>query len=212
MENLIRKYFQDSFEESLLAELETCQIMRVPAGTELRHEADSRVRYTPLVLEGGIKVTRLGETGREILLYFIKPQESCFLNIAAALDQNFSSIDALRAVAESPTTMLAISDAQIRDWHNRYQGWRDYVAQIYNARFAEFFSIIDNVVFKSVDQKLIEKLRELSRGKDEIIITHQELAVQIGSVREVVSRLLKTLENEGIVKLSFGKIKILSTL
>lgn len=212
MRNLIRKYFENVFEEALLAELEACQIVEVPAGTELRHEADSSVRYTPLVLKGGIKVTRTGETGREILLYHIHPRESCFLNVTAALNQDFGNVDSLRAVTESPTAMLALADAQIRDWNNRFPGWRKYLAELYNRRFTEFFSIIDNVVFKSVDQKLVEKLRELSDGKSEIKITHQELAVAIGTAREVVSRLLKTLENGGVLKLSNRKINLLRAL
>jgi CRP/FNR family transcriptional regulator, anaerobic regulatory protein len=202
----VREHFKNTFEPALLNELEKCQVAELPAGTELRHQAQTIVRYTPLVIQGNIRVTRTDETGKEILMYHIKAKESCFLNITAALNNNFGTVDSLKAVLEEPTSMVMLSDQQIRTWNSQYQSWRDYVAQLLNTRFTEFFSIIDNVIFKSVDQKLIEKLKQLKDENNEIQATHQEIAFQIGTAREVVSRLLKSLE------LHRGKLKILQTL
>lgn len=206
----IKQHFQGEFESALLEEISDCPLVRCEAGTELRHEAQSLVRSTPIVISGAIRVTRIDESGKEILLYFIRNNESCFLSIAASLDNNFSHVDSLRAVVYEPTVMLVINDIQIRKWNDQYRSWRDFVAKINNRRFGEFFGIIDNVVFKNVDEKLMNKLEELSAASSIIEITHQELAVQIGTAREVVSRLLKTLERERKVELSRGRIKILS--
>jgi CRP/FNR family transcriptional regulator, anaerobic regulatory protein len=208
----IRDYFKNTFETSLLNELQKCQVVDMPAGTELRHEEQTVVRYTPLVISGNIRVTRIDESGKEILMYHILPKESCFLNITAALNNNFSNINSLRAITEEATTMVLITDQQIRDWNNLYPSWRDYTARLLNSRFTEFFSIIDNVLFKSVDEKLIGKLNALKDINGEVQATHQEIAFQIGTAREVVSRLLKSLELSGKVELLRGKIKILQPL
>jgi len=209
---IIKQNFSNTFEKELLDELCQNPFFDLEKGEELRHEAQSRVRYTPLVISGSIRVTRIDENGKEILMYFIKEKQSCFLSITASLSNNFSNIDSLRAVIDEPTQFIAITDEQIRRWNNTFKTWRDFVANIYNQRFVDFFSIIDNVVFKSVDEKMLNVMNELKDENDEIEITHQELAMRIGSAREVVSRLLKGLEKDGKLELSRKKIKILSLL
>lgn len=208
----VREYFKNTFEPALLEELEKCPIANMPAGAELRHEEQTVVRYTPLVISGNIRVTRIDESGKELLMYHIRVKESCFLNITAALNNNFSNIHSLRAVTEEDTTMLLITDQEIRHWNANYQSWREYTARLFNSRFTEFFSIIDNILFKSVDQKLVGKLNELKDEYNEVHATHQDIAFQIGSAREVVSRLLKSLEVAGKVELLRGKIRILNSL
>ena len=208
----IKNYFRSTFEKDLLEEISDCPLLELEEQVELRHEAQSLVRYTPLVMSGSIRVTRVDDSGKEILMYFIQPNESCFLSITASLNNNYSNVENLRAVIYEPTTMVSINDEQIRRWNNDYRTWREFTAKIYNRRFGEFFSIIDNVVFRSVDEKLIEKLNELKDENDVVHMTHQELAYRIGTAREVVSRLLKTLEKDGKVKLSRGKINILTLL
>ncbi len=208
----IADYFKNTFEPALLQELEKCNVVDLPIGSELRHSDQTVVRFTPLVISGDIRVTRIDESGKEILMYHIRAKESCFLNITAALNNNFSNVNSLRAITEEPTTMILITDQQIRDWNAKYQTWRDYTARLLNSRFTEFFSIIDNVVFKSADQKLIEKLNGLKDKNSEVCATHQQIAFEIGTAREVVSRLLKSLEIDGKVELLRGKIKILQPL
>jgi len=209
---VIQQHFKNTFEKGLLDEVSQCPLFELDKGEELRHQAQSRVRNTPLVISGSIRVTRIDENGKEILMYFIKEKESCFLSITASLNNNFSNIDSLRAVIDEPTKFVAITDEQIRKWNDTYKTWRDYIANIYNKRFVDFFSIIDNVVFKSVDEKMVNAMNELKDENNEIEITHQELAIRIGSAREVVSRLLKVLEKNGKIELSRKKVKILSPL
>jgi CRP/FNR family transcriptional regulator len=209
---IVKQHFRNTFEPALLEEISVCPFFQMKEGDEIRHQTQSQVRYTPLVIDGSIRVTRIDDSGKEVLMYFIKPKESCFLSITASLNNNFSTIDSLRAVIDEPTRFVALNDEQIRKWNNQYKTWRDYVANIYNKRFIDFFSIIDNVVFKRVDEKMIHAINQLKDENNEVAVTHQELAVRIGSAREVISRLLKELEKDGKIALSRKKIKILQPL
>ena len=196
------------FEPELLAELNNCPIVELAAGAVLGQPDNKRVRYTPLVLDGSIKVTRLGDNGREIIMYSINPGESCFLTITASLANSFGNVDSLRAVAERPTTFVSITDEQVRLWNDKYRSWRNFISQLYNNRFIEFFLLVDAIAFKSVDDRLVERLRSFAALKNPIDITHAELANHLGTAREVVSRLLKRLELDGKVKLGNRQIDV----
>jgi CRP/FNR family transcriptional regulator, anaerobic regulatory protein len=202
--------FQGQFEPELIAELENCPVIDLPSGFVMRQPENTRVRYTPLVLNGSIKVTRIDESGKEIIMYYINAGESCFLTISASLANNFGNIDSLRAVTENETKMISITDEQIRMWNDKYRSWRNFISQMNNNRFTQFFSLVDAIAFKSVDDRMIEKLRLFSSQKNPIEITHSELAHHLGTAREVVSRLLKKLELDGKLKLGNKQIEIIN--
>jgi CRP/FNR family transcriptional regulator, anaerobic regulatory protein len=201
--------FKGQFEAELFEEISQCPIIELPVGSVLRQPENMRVRYTPLVLEGSIKVTRIDDSGKEIIMYYINAGESCFLTITASLANNFGNIDSLRAVTELPTKMFSVTDEQIRAWNDKYRSWRNFISQMYNDRFTQFFSLVDAIAFKSVDDRLIDKLKQLSEQKNPIEITHAELANHLGTAREVVSRLLKRLELDGKLKLGNKLIEVL---
>jgi CRP/FNR family transcriptional regulator, anaerobic regulatory protein len=209
---LIESKFKNIFEPALIKELETCPIMDIPKGVVMRNEAQNVLKYTPLVLSGSISSTRVDDEGREVFLYHIRTAESCFLSITASLNDNFSNIKNLKATTDEDTKVVTISDRQIRDWHNRYRTFRDFVSKLYNRRFLDIFAMVDNIVFKSIEEKLTHKLKELQDKNGEIALTHKDLAIQIGTAREVVSRTLKQWERSGKVALSRGKIKIILPL
>ena len=200
--------FKGQFEPELMEELSACPVVDLPAGSVLRQPENKNVRYTPLVLEGSIKVTRIDDSGKEIIMYYINPGESCFLTITASLANNFGNVDSLRAVTENQTKMISITDEQIRKWNDQYRSWRNFISQMYNLRFAEFFSLVDAIAFKSVDGRLVDKLKSLSKLHNPVIISHSELASLLGTAREVVSRLLKKLEHDGRVKLGNKQIEV----
>jgi CRP/FNR family transcriptional regulator, anaerobic regulatory protein len=202
--------FKGQFEPELLAELDNCPVVELPAGSIMRQPENKRVRYTPLVLEGSIKVTRTEDNGKEIIMYYINAGESCFLTITASLANSFGNIDNLCAVTELPTKMISITDKQIRTWNDKYRSWRNFIAQMYNNRFTEFFSLVDAIAFKSVDERMIDKLKSLSQQKNPIEITHAELANHLSTAREVVSRLLKRLELDGKIKLGMKMIEVVN--
>jgi CRP/FNR family transcriptional regulator, anaerobic regulatory protein len=201
--------FKNQFEPEFFTEITACPILELPEGFILRQPENTRVRYTPLVLEGSIKVTRIDDSGKEMVMYNINVGESCFLTISASLANNFNTIDSLRAVAELPTKMISITDEQIRTWNDKYASWRNFIAKTNNMRFTQFFSLVDAIAFKSVDERLIEKLKLFSSQKNPIEITHAELATHIGTAREVVSRLLKKLELDKKIVLGNKQIEVL---
>jgi CRP/FNR family transcriptional regulator, anaerobic regulatory protein len=201
--------FKGQFEPELFEEISQCPIVDLPAGSVLRQPENLRVRYTPLVLEGSIKVTRIDDSGKEIIMYYINAGESCFLTITASLANSFGNIDSLRAVTEIPTKMISVTDEQIRTWNDKYRSWRNFISQMYNDRFTQFFSLVDAIAFKSVDDRLIDKLKQLSEQKNPVEMTHAELANHLGTAREVVSRLLKRLELDGKLKLGNKLIEVI---
>ncbi|RMH60797.1 MAG: Crp/Fnr family transcriptional regulator [Calditrichaeota bacterium] len=195
------------FEAPLLDELERCPRVTAQDGQVLE-VADGRYHYIPIVLEGAIRISRVDESSKEILMYHIRPMESCIISLTSCLHQNFSNMDTLLAVSETATTMLLVNDKQARAWHDTYKSWRDFVTGLYDARLSEILHVVDAVAFKSVDQRMLDYLHHHCDAEGVVHITHQELAYRIGSAREVVSRLLKQLERVGRLRLSRGQIRL----
>jgi CRP/FNR family transcriptional regulator len=169
------------------------------------------IQLIPLVLKGEVRVIRTDESGKEILLYHISNGESCVLTISSTLTYNRS-----KALAETSKDTLAIliTPEQVRSWMLKYSSFREYVFQLYHQRFSELIDLFDALAFRRVDERLIEKIREKSKAQNSNIIplTHQQLANELGTAREVISRLLKHLERQGKIKNHRGKIEILHPL
>jgi CRP/FNR family transcriptional regulator, anaerobic regulatory protein len=195
------------FEPGLLEEIKRCKKVIVDRNTDLTSSGGT-MRYTPIVLSGSIKVTRGDESGKEILMYHINPGESCIISITSCLKKSFGNMDSLLVTSEKDTSMILVSDQQIREWHDKYKSWRTFITDLYNLRLTDILSIVDAVAFKSVDQRLVAFLQNTQDENSEISLTHQEIANQIGTAREVISRLLKQLERDGKIELFRGKIKI----
>lgn len=201
--------FVAAFEDRLSAELHGCRVVTVPAGVPLASEGDEIV-YTPVVLHGSVKVTRTAESGFEMLLYHIAPGESCVISIAAGLSGDTRPARALHAVAEVESVLLLYSTDQLRRWYSQYESWRSYVMRILSTRLVGLFSLVDTVAFHPMNERLMRRLNERAARDGAIVrCTHQELADEIGTAREVVSRLLKELERAGHVRLARGRIEVI---
>ena len=196
----------NQFEPALLSEIRKCKTVTMAPETYLT-AGGGTIRYTPIVLSGSIKVTRTDDTGKEILMYHINPGESCIISITSCLKNNFTNMDSLLVVTEESTTMILVSEQQIRYWHDKYKSWRAFITNLYNLRFLDILNLVDAIAFQSVDQRLISFLQNKKEANPEITITHQEIANQLGTAREVVSRLLKQLERDGKSELFRGKIR-----
>ncbi len=204
----LRKIFYD---KSLVDELiEKSQFITVPAHTKILEE-DKYIKVVPLVFEGRIKVMRQNESGKEILLYYINPGESCALSVAAGLNQTKSLAF---AETEMETKMFAIPIDTIKDLHYRYPQCNDFLLLLFHNRFNELILFIDSIAFKTVDFRLIQHLKQKQEkaGENTIHITHQHLADELGTAREVISRLLKQLERDGKIINHRSKIEILEPL
>jgi CRP/FNR family transcriptional regulator, anaerobic regulatory protein len=176
------------------------------AGSMILDE-NAHIRSIPIVVTGTLKVIRTEEDGREILLYYIKAGESCIMSFLGGLHHETSKV---RAEVEEDAEILFLPIEKVALFIREYPQWLDYIFRLYHKRFEELLEIVNAIAFKKVDERLLAllyKKRDLT-GKQTLIITHEQLANELGTARVVVSRLLKQLEEDGAVQLGRNKIKL----
>lgn len=196
-----------SFEKELMDELADAEILEFNTGTVILKEQQF-IKVIPLVLEGSVKLRKQDPAGREIVFYHIEPGESCILSITSCLNEKESQAE---AIIEKKTRILVIEASKIRSWMERFPTWRRFVFRLYYERIAELMGLLDLVIFKSVDTRLVQYLKDKA-VHNQVEVTHQQLAGQLGTAREVISRLLKQMEKDQLITLERGKIKILKPL
>ncbi|MFN4248482.1 MAG: Crp/Fnr family transcriptional regulator [Flavipsychrobacter sp.] len=175
---------------------------------EIIMNENSYIRAIPIVLTGSIRVMRVDEEGREILLYYIRPGESCIMSFLGGIHSETSKV---KAVAEEDVEILFIPIEKAGMLIKDNSEWLDYIFRLYHKRFEELLSVVNEVAFKKMDDRILHFLKEKQKliGSNEIAITHQELSEELGTSRVVVSRLLKQMEGEGMVKLGRNKILLM---
>jgi CRP/FNR family transcriptional regulator len=190
----------------LEAILESLSYKTLDEGTMILREGQV-CSAVPFVLDGSIRVYKTSESGREITLYRIEPGQSCILSLGCG-----KGIDYFPAavVAEQKTLAAFIPSSTIRRLLNEGPSFRDFVSSQYTKRIAEVIELVEEIAFRKVDERLIQALAEMSSPAGLVISTHQELADHVGSSREVVSRILKDLEQRGVLEISRGSVKLLS--
>ncbi len=167
------------------------------------------IQVVPLVMNGRFRVVQADESGKEILLYYIEPGESCAISISTGLNHEKS-----RIIAEStePTEFLAIPIRVLEEFFPKYPDLNRFILKTYHTRYIELVNYIDNIVFKTVDQRLINLLHS-KKGKNGypiIKMTHQQIAFELGTAREVISRTLKALEKENKIINHRGYIEVIN--
>ncbi len=176
----------------------------LPAETVLV-QSNSYIRSIPVVLSGSIRVMRQDEEGKEILLYYIKPGESCIMSFLSGIHDDTSKV---RAVVEEDAEILMVPVAKASEWVKVYPEWADFIFKLYHKRFEELLSVINAVAFQKLDERIVELLKKKAGiyQSEEINITHLQLAEELGTTREVISRLLKQMEKQNMIGLSRNKI------
>lgn len=168
-------------------------------------DENASIRSIPIVMKGLLKVIRTEEDGREILLYYIKAGESCIMSFLGGMHNEKSIV---KAEVEEDSEILFLPVEKVSLFIKEHPEWLDYIFRLYHKRFEELLDIINAIAFKKVDERmlnLLAKKSELSQSKT-IIITHEQLANELGTARVVISRLLKQLEDAGKLKLGRNKI------
>ncbi|MDK9703365.1 MAG: Crp/Fnr family transcriptional regulator [Sulfuritalea sp.] len=180
---------------------DTMQTLSIPSGTVVFDEHQP-CRGFPFVLDGAIRVVKLSAGGRELPLYRVRAGESCIITSSCLLghaDYN------ARGVSEGPTT-LALLPRQLFDEMLAESAFRDFVFSLFSERVAELMQLVEEVAFRKLDQRLAALLL----GKGRVVhATHQQLADELGSVREMVSRLLKGFAEQGLVRLGREQVEVL---
>lgn len=177
----------------------------IPAGKQIYHEGDA-CSAIAFILAGDVRVYKIGQTGREITLYEIGPGETCILNASCILaGQNYPA----HAVTTSDADLLLVPSAEFRRLVSDHETMREFVFTLLSRRLSGVMELVEEVAFGRMDERLAEYLVERS-ADNRLETTHQKIANDLGTSREVVSRLLKDLERKGKVRLSRNEIILLS--
>jgi len=178
---------------------------RIPAGHDVFVEGD-QADTIALLLSGVVRVYKIGETGREITLYRFGMGESCILTANAILsNRSFPAI----ATVEEDAEAVVIPAEEFRDWVRRYDMWRDFVFELLYGRLAVLMEVVDEVVFQRMDSRVATWILKLSLRENPIKVTHQEIASELGSSREVISRILEDFSKSELIELGRGTIEVL---
>jgi len=163
------------------------------------------VRATLIVLKGRVKIYREDEDGNEFFMYYLESGEACALSILCASKQEKSQI---LAQADEEAMILLVPFQKISEWMAQYATWYKFVIETYRKRFEDLLETLDHIAFRSLDERLeIYLKRQVSTLKSkQLNLTHQQIAEDLNSSREVISRLLKKMEQRGLIVLSRNQI------
>lgn len=210
IKKLIRAKFSYSFEDGLLDEMAaTGQYVEVPRGEKLIASGEYMKTF-PMLLTGLIKIFREEAEGSEIFLYYLTPGETCAVSLTCCMTAQKSSIS---AVAEEDAEMIVFPISKLEEWFVKFPSWKGFVMEVYQYRFEELLRSVDALAFQNMNQRLWAYLNERTTitEEPEIEITHLEIARDLNTSREVISRLLKGFEKEGLVKLARNRIWVNET-
>lgn len=183
---------------------ERSQVIAVPAGTVIFGPGKAPDNLL-LLLEGTVRVQQLSDQGREIVLYRVHAGESCVLTTACLMAYEDYSAE---GVAETAVQAAAIPKAVFDDIIAQSPAFREFVFSAYSRRITELFHVIEEIAFQRMDIRMAEKLLELQGEGSKIKTTHQQMAAELGTAREVVSRQLSEFQRRGWITLSRGEIEL----
>jgi CRP/FNR family transcriptional regulator len=198
--------FLQRADDSLINQLkQQAQFAKIPTGHDVFVDGD-RVDGIALLLSGIVRVYKIGETGREITLYRFGLGESCILSANAIMsDKSFPAI----ATVEEDAEAVMIPAEVFREWVNKYELWREFVFDLLSQRLSTVMTVVDEVVFKRMDRRIASLLLNQAKVQNPMRVTHQEIAAELGSSREVISRILEDFSREELIEAGRGTIEVL---
>jgi CRP/FNR family transcriptional regulator, anaerobic regulatory protein len=205
------KEFEYTFEPELMDEFrKKAKLHEVKAG-EIILDYGQIVRTMPIITKGIVKVMRMDEEGREILLYYVNPNESCAMTFTCCMEQFPSEI---KAIAEEDVEMVAVPITVMDEWLMKYATWKSFVMKTIRNRFNEMLKTIDQIAFSKLDERLENYLKEKAHisGSKVLNLSHEQIANELATSRVVISRLLKKMENDKKLLLYRNQIKLLSAM
>lgn len=205
----IIKKFKYLFEPELQAEInKVAKAISVKAG-DVIIDYGQTIHNIPLISSGIIKVSRMEDGGKEIILYYVNPNESCAMTFTCCMEKRPSKVI---AVAEEDVEMLSIPIEYMDSWMMKYVTWKNFVMGTINERFDELLKTIDMIAFQKLDERLKHYLTQKAKttGSRLLNLSHEDIATDLATSRVVISRLLKQLENMDLLLLYRNQIKLLS--
>ncbi|HLV42232.1 MAG TPA: Crp/Fnr family transcriptional regulator [Brumimicrobium sp.] len=205
----ILEKFKHIFEPKLLEEFKSiAKEVSVQAGDVIL-DYGQIVRSMPIIASGTVKVSRMDDQGREILLYYVNAKESCAMTFTCCMEQFPSEI---KAIAEDDVVMLTVPINVMDEWLMKYSTWKSFVMGTIRDRFNEMLNTIDQIAFQKLDERLKYYLQQKAKhtGSKLLNLSHEEIARDLATSRVVISRLLKKLENDDLLLLYRNQIKLLN--
>tara|TARA_R100000951_G_scaffold43220_1_gene36338 strand:+ start:366 stop:1007 length:642 start_codon:yes stop_codon:yes gene_type:complete len=206
----ILEHFKKIFEPKLLEEFKkNAKHVSVKAGDTIL-DYGQIVRSMPIIAKGVVKVSRMDEDGKELLLYYVNAQESCAMTFTCCMEQFPSEI---KATAEEDVEMLTVPINVMDEWLMKYSSWKSFVMGTIRSRFNEMLHTIDQIAFQKLDERLKHYLQQksINSGSKLLNLSHEEIARDLATSRVVISRLLKKLENDKLLLLYRNQIKLLNS-
>lgn len=199
MKDFLTQY--NFLERELLNEIHEHGIHKTFHANEILIREGQFISTFPLVLNGLIRISRNSDNGNELLLYYLQGNEVCAMSLTCCMANLKSNV---KAVAEEETEVILLPVAFIDNWMVKYPTWKQFVMQTFQNRFRELIDTVDSIAFLKLDERLIKYFigRNQKSGATTYTGTHQDLALQLNTSREVISRLLKKLEKNGKIQLS----------
>ena len=166
------------------------------------------VFFVPIVIQGVLRIVRQNDEGKEIFLYHLYPGQTCAMAINCCQAHKKSMV---KAIAEEDSEIMQIPVNLVEDWF-KFPEWKTFVNSTYGNRFAELIEVIDLIAFSNMDKQVLHYLQERARaaGSTALFITHQQIADELHTHREAISRLLRTMESKNVVKLGRNTIELIS--
>ena len=196
------------FEPELIEILDKNSTERVFQPGEVIVRSGQYIKSTVLVISGRIKIYRENDEGGEFLIYYLGPGEACAVSLICAIQSQTSEITP-KAIEETEVVMFPVN--LMDELMIKFKSWSHFVIQTYRARFDEMLTVIDNIAFRNMDERLEFYLKraKTNAGQTSLNLTHQQIADDLNSSREVISRLLKKMEQLGRIKLNRNSIEII---
>ncbi len=206
--NELKSVFPD-FEQNLLDEIASTGLVKTFEGNEYLMKTGQHFRNIILILNGIVKVYREDDEGNEFLMYYLEHGQACALSMICAAKFQASE---LMAKAEGKVQVIAIPLARMDEWMLRYPSWYQFVLENYRARFEEVLQTLDHVAFRTMDERLIFHLKRYgeTHKSNRFKVSITAIASELNSSREVISRLLKKLNERGIIKMDREAIELIN--
>lgn len=172
-------------------------------------DENANIRAIPIIIKGSAKVMRTDSDEKEILLYYLKPGESCIMSFLGGMHHEVSKV---KVIADEDTEIFFLPTEKVSYLLKEFPQWLDYIFMMYNKRFEELLEVVNAVAFKKMDERLLNFIKKKCKhtNSNSLNITHEQVANELGTARVVISRLLKQMEDDGLVQLGRNKITLVS--
>ncbi|MFM6936853.1 Crp/Fnr family transcriptional regulator [Aquirufa sp. TARAVU-A1A] len=197
-----------NFEPELKKKIQQVGVIRKFKADEFLMKTGQSIRSAVLVTKGIIKVFREDDEGNEVFMYNLHPGEACAISMTCA-SRNLNSQIMAKALVD--TEVLTIPVELMDEWASKYKSWYQFVLETYRSRFEELLDTLDHIAFRNLDERLLWYLKQHQKSlkSNTIKVSFTDIATELNSSREVISRLMKKLAEKGHIKINKNQIEII---